>query len=153
MTLAAVGPLDVPVGYAVVMTVGAALYVPFYVWRWRVLWERPSPAFDEPFAWWVWGAALWRGYVRALVVVGGVFAVDLVLLLVAIWGPSADAVLLATMSALVLALAIGFALAVTITLFNRPRRLVPPYLRHEPGAIREWLDAWRERHADAAGSR
>jgi hypothetical protein len=30
-------------------------------------------------------------------------------------------------------------LAATITFFNRPRFLVPPHLRHQPGAIAEWL--------------
>jgi hypothetical protein len=51
-----------------------------------VLWERLSPAFREPFAWWAWGVALWRGYVRVPVFGGGAFAVLLVLVMLSMYG-------------------------------------------------------------------
>jgi hypothetical protein len=38
----------------------------------------------------------------------------------------------------VIALFAGVALHVPILLLNRPKALVPPGLRDEPGALREW---------------
>ena len=138
MTFAEVGPLDVPVAYAVLMTLGAVVFVPLCLKGIRTLWRRPVDAFEEPLAWWIWGAPLWRGYVRGMAAVGATFVVDLLLIMVVIWGPGADAVLLATAAALVLSLAAGLVLAITIALFNRPRWAVPPHLRAQPGAVREW---------------
>jgi hypothetical protein len=151
---ASIGPLDLPVGFVVFMTVVTAVYVPIFVWRWRVTWERPSPAFREPFDWWMWGDALWRGYVRGLTLGGGVFAVLLPLLVVMMYGLGGTVGLVIAVAAAIVDLAAGCALLVTIALVNRPRALVPPYLRHQPGAVAEWRDAWRQRHrADATGSR
>jgi hypothetical protein len=144
VTNAAVGPLDVPVAYAIAMTVGALVFVPLCIKGIRVLWRRPVDAFGEPLAWWVWGAPLWRGYVRGMAAVGATFVVDLLLILLVIWGPGGDAVLLAIAAALVLSLTAGLVLAVTIALFNRPRWAVPPHLRGQPGAVREWRP--RRRH-------
>jgi hypothetical protein len=154
VTFAGIGPADFPVAFAVVMTVAAVLYVGFYV-RWgHVLWDRPSPAFEEPFGWWLWGDALWRGYVRMVPFGGTVFAVMLTLLVPMIYGVGGVVGLIVTLALLLLTLAVGCLGMATIVLFNRPNRLVPHYLRDEPGAIAEWLDAWRRRRRpDPAGSR
>jgi hypothetical protein len=143
--IAGVGPLDVPLGYAVFMTVGALVFVPLCVRGVRVAWRAPMRVFAEPFPWWVWGAALWRGYVRAMVAVGTTFVVDLLALMVLIWAPGGDVIVIAIVPLLVVSLAVGFGLMITIVLFNRPRRLVPPYLRDQPGAVGEWLESWRQR--------
>jgi hypothetical protein len=37
------------------------------------------------------------------------------------------------------------ALMVTVALFNRPRFVVPPYLRNEPGAIGALRSQWRKK--------
>jgi hypothetical protein len=41
-----------------------------------------------------------------------------------------------------LTFALGFGLHVTILWFNRPRFLVPPHLRGEPGTV---IESWRHR--------
>jgi hypothetical protein len=144
----------VPLGYAVFMTVGALVFVPLCLRGVRSIWREPVRLFAEPFPWWVWGAPLWRGYVRGMVAVGATFVTDLVAVMALIWLPGGDAVVIAVVPLLVGSLAVGFVLMLTIVLFNRPRRLVPPYLRDQPGAVAEWLGAWRERRrADPAGSR
>jgi hypothetical protein len=143
--IAGVGPLDVPLGYALAMTVGALVFVPLCVRGVRAMWRGPVRLFAEPFPWWVWGAPLWRAYVRGMVAVGTTFVVDLLAVMVLIWAPDADAVLVAAVSVLVLSLAVGFLLMLTVALFNRPRAVVPPYLRDQPGALAEWFGG---RHAD-----
>jgi hypothetical protein len=149
----AIGPLDVPIGFAVVMTAVTVVYVPYLIWRWPVIWEKPSPVFDQPLAWWVWGEALWRAYVRVLPVGSAVFAVLMVALVPAIYGIGGDAGLVISVAVAVLDLAAWVVLMATIALFNRPRSLVPPHLRQQPGAVAEWRDAWRRRRAGEARSR
>jgi hypothetical protein len=143
--IAGVGALDVPIGYAIFMTLGALVFVPLCLRGVRLMWREPMRVFAEPFPWWVWGAPLWRGYVRGLVTVGATFVIDLIAVLALVWLPGGDAVVIAVAPVLLGSIAVGFVLAVTIVLFNRPRRLVPPYLRDQPGAVSDWLASWRRR--------
>lgn len=153
MTIAAVGPLDAPVGLAVFMTVGALVFVPLSTRGALRLWRDRTRIFDETQAWWLWGDPLWRGYVRWLTVAGLTFAFDLVLIAGLLWGPDADATLLVLGIPLLLSMAIAVVLGAGIVLFNRPRAAVPPHLRDQPGALAEWRDGGRRRRsADAAGS-
>jgi hypothetical protein len=152
VTAAGIGPIDAPVALAVVMTIAAALYAGFFPRWWRALWRRPSPVLLEPFPWWVWGQALWRGYVRTLCFGGAAFAVMLVLVVLVIYGAGGRPGLVVTGLLLVATIAAGGLGMTTIVLFNRPRSLVPPYLRSQPGAVAEWLGAWRRRRDPAGGA-
>jgi hypothetical protein len=97
-------------------------------------WSRPDPRFGVVLSLWVQGDALWRGYVRAMptMVIGLGLVIAFAAYMLVVGPPRVRAdvfwvwfvLLLASLSALV-----------TIPLFNRPRVLVPPYLRAEPGAI------------------
>ena len=88
---------------------------------------------DRPPEWWFLGPATWRGVARAyiatvpfgLVIVAGAMIAEL--------GGNEDL----GMTIAALALLAGAVVHVGIVLFNRPRALVPPHLRDEPGALAE----------------
>ena len=88
---------------------------------------------NRPPEWWFLGPATWRGVARAyiatvpfaLVVVAGAMLAEL--------GGHEDA----GMALAVAAIAAGAIVHAGIVLFNRPRALVPPRLRGEPGALAE----------------
>lgn len=61
-----------------------------------------------------------------------------------IYGVGGRPGLIVTTALLVLMLGVG-GFGMAAILFNRPRTLVPPYLRDQPGAVAEWLDTWRRR--------
>lgn len=91
----------------------------------------------RPFAAWPFGAPLWRGWLRAAtvsaftsVLLGIWVAIDSSSLNSSAWGIAAGGLL-----GLVFA---GFTLGASITLFNRPKNLVVPHLRNQPGALAEW---------------
>lgn len=67
------------------------------------------------------------------------------LVLLLIYGVGGRPGLIVTTALLVLTLGVGGFGMAAIVLFNRPRTLVPPYLRDQPGAVAEWLDTWRRR--------
>jgi hypothetical protein len=95
----------------------------------------------RPAAWWPFSDALWRGAARAmpvsgagaLLLIGGGIAGDLI-------GKGSSGYDIAMSVGLVGLLAIVL-LAFPITFFNRPRFLVPPHQRDEPGAVAEWRTA------------
>jgi len=98
---------------------------------------------SAPAAWWPFGTPLWRGAARAFPVQGGC-----VLLLLG-GGIAAD---LAGEGSAGYDVAMGIGLigllgviglALPITFYNRPRFLVPPHQRDEPGAVAEWRAARR----------
>lgn len=62
-----------------------------------------------------------------------------------IYGVGGRPGLIVTTALLVLTLGVGGFGMAAIVLFNRPRTLVPPYLRDQPGAVAEWLGTWRRR--------
>ena len=101
-------------------------------WRWQAF--RPH----EVPAWWMYGGALWRGWLRLTVVAWlevSLLGISLPLTRLES-GPLRTAGLVAAFLAFAVLL-----LAVPIVLFNRPRFLVVPWLRHQPGAIAEWRGA------------
>lgn len=67
------------------------------------------------------------------------------LVLLLIYGVGGRPGLIVTTALLVLTLGVGGFGMAAIVLFNRPRTLVPPYLRDQPGAVAEWLGTWRRR--------
>jgi hypothetical protein len=92
----------------------------------------------RPPPWWPFGEPLWRGAARAfpvqgacvLVLIGAGITADLI-------GKDGSGYDLA-MAVGVIGLLGIFLLALPITFFNRPRFLVPPHQRDEPGALAEW---------------
>ena len=106
------------------------------VWRGESKFDR-----DNPASFWPFSVALWRGGGRALPVLG---ASTLVLL-----GAGITSDLIGTDSRYYDAvMATGFLgllgtvfLAFPIMYFNRPKLLVPPVWRDEPGAVEEWRRA------------
>jgi hypothetical protein len=96
---------------------------------------------DAPPAFWPFGKALWRGAGRALPVLGAC------ILLVIGTGIASDLVGTdsgyydAVMAIGLLGLLGLFLLAFPIMYLNRPKRLVPPPWREDPGAVEEWRAA------------
>ncbi len=121
-----------------VVLVAGYLFVIGRIWRGRSEYD-PS----QPPAWWPFSDPLWRGVARAfpvqggcvLLLIGGGIAADLI-------GEGSQGYDVAMSVGLVGLLGI-FLLALPITFFNRPRFLVPPHQRDEPGALAEWRRARR----------
>jgi hypothetical protein len=114
------------------------LFVIARIWQGRSEYDPTRPP-----AFWPFSDALWRGVARAFPVQGGC-----VLLLIG-GGITAD-LIGKDGSGYDIAMAVGlagllgiFLLALPITFFNRPRFLVPPHQRDEPGALAEWRRARR----------
>jgi hypothetical protein len=118
---------------------GAWLLIVPRIWqnRWRGLPE------DAPHAW-PYGQALWRGFVR-VGAIGGAFAfvgaAGLVSERVQFGEPLESALDIAVHIIVPPALLIVW----TVILFNWPKRIIPPHMRGEPGAIGEWMSSRRSR--------
>jgi hypothetical protein len=96
---------------------------------------------DDPPAFWPFSTALWRGAGRALPVLG---ASVLVLIGAGITSDlvGSDSKYYDTVMAIgSLGLLVMFLVAFPIMYLNRPRFLVPPHQRDEPGAVAEWRAA------------
>jgi hypothetical protein len=102
-------------------------------------------------SWWPGGQPLLRGYIRA--VPCGIVGFS-ALLIAAISGTvvasmSGNDLLRAFLAVVYLLaglLAVSCVLgALAVTLFNRPRFVVPPSLRSEPGAVAEWRQGRRRK--------
>jgi hypothetical protein len=93
---------------------------------------------SDPPAWWPFSLPLWHGVSRAfpvqgaclILLIGGGIAGDIV-------GKDSSGYNVA-MSIGLLGLLAGLLLGLPITFFNRPRFLVPPDQRDDPGAFAEW---------------
>jgi hypothetical protein len=127
--------MSLPIVLATAVCLGAfALWLRFgrRVWRneWKWAWNP-----DQVPDWWDYGGPLWRGFVRISPVSGaslGLLALAAVLL-------SFDHPTIYAVGQGVAFLAVVvLGLAGVIVLFNRPRSLVAPHLRHQPGALAEW---------------
>jgi len=132
------GPLQVFVLVALIAVMAGA------TWRAGRIWRDEATAgriFKTMRSWWLWGDALLRGWVRALVagLVGGwllVVSMALAALLATDTIESSGG--FAVLALLVAGLFLSFAVVASIILVNRPRFAVPPHARHEPGALAEW---------------
>ncbi len=125
-------------GFLLVITVAAFRNLP------RV-WRHEFRHFDRAPAYWPWGAALWRGFVRMMpvgVVGCAVLLIGTVVLLLIPEEPSGPFVrpYWAVVPSLI-ACALPLAGMLGVVLFNRPRAIVPPHLRAQPGALAEWQKA------------
>jgi hypothetical protein len=136
----------------VLLTVVASTGLRRY-WRGEIGFSQRAPS------WWIYPDAIWRGYLRTMALA----AIGLWLMLIIVAGgwiagaeklAPLDAIGARWFAALVLVLAgvlgVVFLLLATVVLFNWPKFVVPPYLRHQPGAVTEWRQAWRRRRHGAA---
>jgi hypothetical protein len=96
---------------------------------------------DSPPPWWPFSVPLWRGVARA-------FPVQAAAVLLLIGGGIGASLAGKDSSGYDIGMSIGlvgllgiFLFALPITFFNRPRFLVPPHQRDEPGAVAEWRSA------------
>lgn len=125
----------------VTIVVFAAILVLFGLASTRVWQGRSELNAGSPPSWWPFSDALWRGVIRAFPVqaacftllVGGGIGADLA-------GKDSQGYDVGMSIGLVGLLGI-LLLALPITFFNRPRFLVPPHQRDEPGAVAEWRAA------------
>lgn len=130
------------IGLLVAM-MAAAIYNLPRVWRGELDTER----FAVFWPWARYSAAIQRGFVRAvpaaiIVVVVASAAIPLAWLVPEEpQGPFARPywVMLPYLAAFIGSLA----LMGSVVFFNRPKFLVPPYLRDRPGALAEWIAGWR----------
>jgi hypothetical protein len=89
---------------------------------------------DEPPPAWPFGATSWRGVIRSFIVCPPLIGLALAGAALAELTGADDL----GMTLGVIGLVGSVALHVPILLFNRPKALVPPDLRNQPGALREW---------------
>ena len=101
-------------------------------WRWQAFHPDAVPA------WWPYGDALWRGWLR-LTVLGWLEVSLLGIGVVLIQADGGVVLTIGTVVSVIVFLLL--CLAVPIVLFNRPRFLVMPWLRAQPGALAEWRGA------------
>jgi hypothetical protein len=93
-------------------------------WKLRESWSRSPSELGKPPPWWPWGVHAWNAFDRQLVPsLPGValLALGLVFPEQAIWA--------------FLFMLVIVPLGVSIALFNRPKFLVPPAMRAQPGLI------------------
>jgi hypothetical protein len=132
--------------FALVIGVGGLAVVPR-------AWRGELPAFRrlEAPSFWPFPDALWRGFIRVapvnavgfgllfILLAGEVLLAEPGLLSTALVGSRAARMLVAIAIFLIV-----IPLDIAIVFLGRPRRLVPPHVRHLPGAIAEWRGApWR----------
>lgn len=110
-----------------------SLWVMPRVWRND---SRFTDRLDQPPPRWPYSMAVWRGVVRSGPL-GGFFFLALALFLAAdrTLGESPVTEAFAWIGVVVLVL-FG-----CVVLYNEPKQIVPPYLRHQPGLIAEWRGA------------
>ena len=104
---------------------------------WRGDWSQPKRAAP----WWLWGQPLWEGWRRSYPV-GAIGAPGLFLGYLGMLLDGTD-VGTVTVSVGAVLLLVGGVLMVTVVFWNRPRWVVPPSLRDEPGAMRLWWSTRR----------
>lgn len=123
--------------------------VPFALRNLPRIWRHELRTFDRMNPYWPWGETLWRGWVRMMPL--GVIAMTILLPLgtagfVVPEDPTGPFVRPLWWVLPVLgALALFWVLAAGVVLLNRPKRLVAPHLRSQPGALEEWWAHWRRR--------
>lgn len=104
------------------------------------VWRNEKQLFSvTPSPFWPLGKATWRGYIRGYPISNLLIAVAVVLyFFVRHDGGNIVGVGSVVSFSLLLAL---FVMYLGIMFFNRPRWLVAPHLRSQPGAVKEWSTA------------
>ena len=100
-------------------------------------WRGDPRAIDAPETWGLMTPGIWRGTKRAAVVMIPTITVmcGLASVFFSVRYNSPTYTLLVEIAIVVMV--VGFSLITTITLFNRPRFLVPPAMRADPGLLAE----------------
>jgi len=94
--------------------------------------------FDEaPPSWWEWSEGVWRGWVRSIPAVATVGFLFMAFGLAMIAAPEGSGLYVLFGLAATFLLCVSTALFTTITLWNRPKPLVPPGARGVPGVLEE----------------
>ena len=97
-------------------------------------WRRPNKNLQVVPVLWVWSDAMWRGFQRAVPTVYVLMAITMTMLTY-MFIVGRERVNYIIFWSFVTILMAGTACLFSIAFFNQPKFLVPPYLRHEPGAI------------------
>ena len=126
---------------AITIVVFVAILILFGLAITRIWQGRSELDMSSAPSWWPFSKALWRGVTRAfpvqaacvILLIGGGIGADLA-------GKDSSGYDIG-MSIGLLGLLGILLLALPITFFNRPRFLVPPHQRDEPGAVAEWRAA------------
>jgi hypothetical protein len=134
----AVRILSVPVAVAI-LAVG--WYGALLLWRGR------TDVFDRPPGAWPYSETLWKGWVRSLVVQCLIITSAIGLILYSIWGPSDKSTARVVFVVGLVVAGLAFALGMTAIYWNRPKFVVPPHLRSEPGAVAQWYENRRRRRS------
>ena len=87
-------------------------------------------------SWWPFGVAIWRGLLRSVPLQPFWLAPSFLLMLVDTENASGAGRL--AIDLLVVWIMSVWAIWFSIVLWNRPKRLVPPWARDDAGAIQEW---------------
>jgi hypothetical protein len=108
------------------------------------LWRNEIRSFDRMQAWWPLGMALWRGWVRGMPLAFFAGCFLLVAVIVGAFVPQdSDSEGFAAPAWYVIPVLGTFFMSLvlffSVVLVNRPRFVVPPHLRDQPGALKEWL--------------
>ncbi len=134
----------VALGITVLIAVGGVRNLPR-------IWRHEAKHLDNVPSWWPWGGALWRGYVRAMPTgVIGTIVLLAVFTALALVGEQPSGPFVRPYWVVVpslVALGLAGAVMLGVVLFNRPKAVVPPHLRDQPGALGEWTGALRRKHA------
>ena len=129
----------VETAFLLVLLVLAICRLPAY-WRGNV------SIIDRVRPWWPYGAALLRGWQRALAVGVGAFAFGVAAavcgILNASYGSNAVERLIGVLAIVMVTLVL---LMLVVMLFNRPKFMVPPRFRDQRGALSEWFGPRRRR--------
>jgi hypothetical protein len=111
----------------------AGIYLGPRVWRG----ETELDGSDPPAAWPL-SEVVWRGVVRSAAAWWPLWALFFFAGALASDAPSGSTRQTVGMLTGLVALLLAFAIHIPVLLFNRPRWIVPPRLRDEPGALAEW---------------
>ena len=109
----------------------------------RRLWRNESRVWDSQHAWWAWGETMWHGWIRALpsfVVAGWAMILSVASGLIAVAADGGDGtgplgVLKWMFVAFAGVAAVAFATGISVTLFARPKLVIPPHLRRQRGVL------------------
>ena len=102
----------------------------FYFWRGE------SAVWDHQPAWWPWGELAYRAWVRVMPIgVATLGLLDAIHLAGGLGAYDQDGVGYWLAALLLLSLLGLFFVATTVAFYNRPKWIVPPHLRREPGIV------------------
>ncbi len=100
-------------------------------------WRGDPRAIDAPETWGLMTPGMWRGTKRSMLVMAPTITVIFGLASVFFSLRTNSPTYTVLVEIGVIVMVVGFSLWATITLFNRPRFLVPPVMRADPGLLAE----------------